>query len=256
MFRQTRGTLLAVLLAAPAAGAAEVAVLKSSDAPGWRPALDALRRTTPGHAITEYDFRNDRGVADGILGQLKGRSVILVAMGPLAAQAAARRPAGRAPGLHHGPGAHAPRADHRAQHHGGHLQHPHQEPARRLPHGEPPGRAHRRDLQPREHRETGGGGGEGGRRAAPRPGDQARAVREGHPPGRPLAAERDRRGGRPLDPSRPDPPQRGVPPVHPLGVPEGEQARLHVLRAPRERGGAGAATAPTSRPSGSRRATW
>jgi putative tryptophan/tyrosine transport system substrate-binding protein len=88
MRRQSRGTLLALLLAAAPAGAAEVAVLKSSDAPGWRPALDALRRATPGHAVTEYDFRNDRSVADGILGQLKGRSVILVAMGPLAAQAA------------------------------------------------------------------------------------------------------------------------------------------------------------------------
>lgn len=89
MTRQSRGSLLAVLLlAAPAVGAAEVAVLKSSDAPAWRPALDALRRAAPGHTITEYDFRNDRTTADGILNQLKGKNVIVVAMGPLAAQSA------------------------------------------------------------------------------------------------------------------------------------------------------------------------
>jgi putative ABC transport system substrate-binding protein len=89
MTTQSRGTLLALALLAPGAGrAADVAVLKSSDAPAWRPALDALRRGAPTHAITEYDFRNDRATADAILGGLRGKNVIVVAMGPLAAQSA------------------------------------------------------------------------------------------------------------------------------------------------------------------------
>jgi putative ABC transport system substrate-binding protein len=79
---------VAALLLAPSARAAEVAVLKSSDAPAWRPALDALKRSAPAHSVTEYDLRNDRATADGILGQLKGKAVIVVAMGALAAQSA------------------------------------------------------------------------------------------------------------------------------------------------------------------------
>ena len=70
------------------AGAAEVAVLKSSDAPAWRPALDALKRTAAGHTLTEYDLRGDRAEADRVLGTLKGKPAIVVAMGLLAAQAA------------------------------------------------------------------------------------------------------------------------------------------------------------------------
>jgi putative ABC transport system substrate-binding protein len=71
-----------------AASAADVAVLKSTDAPAWRPAIDALRRTVPNHTVTEYDLKNERTEADRILGTLKGKGAILVAFGPLAAQAA------------------------------------------------------------------------------------------------------------------------------------------------------------------------
>jgi putative tryptophan/tyrosine transport system substrate-binding protein len=86
-----RGGLLAgllVLAGAASGGAADVAVLKSSDAPAWRPTIDALRKSAVGHNVTEYDLRSDRATADGILASLKGRTVILVALGPLAAQAA------------------------------------------------------------------------------------------------------------------------------------------------------------------------
>jgi ABC-type uncharacterized transport system substrate-binding protein len=79
---------LALLLWASPIGAAEVAVLKSSDAPAWRPALEALKRGLPGHTITEYDLRGDRNEAERILGALKGKGALLVAFGPLAAEAA------------------------------------------------------------------------------------------------------------------------------------------------------------------------
>ena len=80
--------VLAVLaLAAPGpVGAAEVAVLKSSEVAAWRPAIDALRRVAGSHKLTEYDLRGDRAEGERVLGTLKGRPVILVAMGPLAAQ--------------------------------------------------------------------------------------------------------------------------------------------------------------------------
>jgi putative ABC transport system substrate-binding protein len=77
-----------MLLGAASAGAADIAVLKSSEVAAWRPALDALRRTAAGHTVTEYDFRGDRAVAEQVLGTLKGKPVVLVAMGNLAAQAA------------------------------------------------------------------------------------------------------------------------------------------------------------------------
>jgi len=66
--------------------AAEVAVVKSSDVAAWRPAIDALRRVAASHAITEFDLRNDRATADSVLAGLKGKAVIIVALGPLAAQ--------------------------------------------------------------------------------------------------------------------------------------------------------------------------
>lgn len=77
-----------LLLAGRGAGAADVAVLKSSEVAAWRPALDALRRAAAGHTITEYDFRGDRAAAEQVMGSLKGKPVVLVAMGNLAAQAA------------------------------------------------------------------------------------------------------------------------------------------------------------------------
>ena len=80
--------VLSLLCLAPAdrAVAAEVAVVKSSDIPAWRPAIEALRRVSAAHTITEFDLRNDRGTADSVLAGLKGRNVIIVALGPLAAQ--------------------------------------------------------------------------------------------------------------------------------------------------------------------------
>lgn len=77
-----------LLGACSVASAADIAVLKSTDAPAWRPAIDALRRTVPTHNVTEYDLKNERTEADRILGTLKGKGAILVALGPLAAQAA------------------------------------------------------------------------------------------------------------------------------------------------------------------------
>lgn len=81
--------LMATLLLWPAgAGAAEVVVLKSSDVPAWRPTLDALRAGASGHTITEYDLRGERSEGERVLTGLKGRGVILVTMGQLAAQVA------------------------------------------------------------------------------------------------------------------------------------------------------------------------
>jgi putative ABC transport system substrate-binding protein len=64
-------------------------VLKSTDTPAWRPALDALRRSASAHAVAEYDLKNDRAEADRVIAGLKGKAgTVIVAMGPLAAQAA------------------------------------------------------------------------------------------------------------------------------------------------------------------------
>jgi putative ABC transport system substrate-binding protein len=70
------------------AGAAEVAVLKSSDVATWRPALEALQRTAAGHTLTEYDLRGNRPWGEEVVKGLKGRSSVLLALGPLAAQLA------------------------------------------------------------------------------------------------------------------------------------------------------------------------
>lgn len=82
------GTLFAAALAAGAASAADVAVLKSADSPAWRPTLDAIRRSAAGHTVTEFDLRGDRAEADRVVASLKGKPGILVALGPIAAQAA------------------------------------------------------------------------------------------------------------------------------------------------------------------------
>lgn len=76
---------LVFLLWSPAAWAADVAVLKSTDAPAWRPALDALRRSAPSHAIAEYDLKGERAEAERVLASVKGKAAVLVAVGPLAA---------------------------------------------------------------------------------------------------------------------------------------------------------------------------
>jgi putative ABC transport system substrate-binding protein len=87
--RRTLGgmAVLALALARPAA-AADVAILKSSEVLAWRPTLEALRRVAAGHSFTEYDLHGDRAEAERVLNTLKGKPVTLVAMGPLAAQAA------------------------------------------------------------------------------------------------------------------------------------------------------------------------
>jgi putative ABC transport system substrate-binding protein len=83
------GTLTCSLLWMTAASlpAAEVAILKSADVPAWRPALDALHRVAAAHALNEYDLRGDRAEADRVIGEIRGKAAILVALGPLAAQA-------------------------------------------------------------------------------------------------------------------------------------------------------------------------
>jgi ABC-type uncharacterized transport system substrate-binding protein len=69
-------------------GAAEVALVKSSDVPAWRPALEAIRAATTAHQVTEYDLAGNRAEGEIIFAALKGKIGIVVAMGPLAAQLA------------------------------------------------------------------------------------------------------------------------------------------------------------------------
>lgn len=76
--------LLSAALALPAI-AAEVVILKSVDAPAWRPALDAFRRGAGGHTIAEIDLAGDRAAGERAIASIKGRSVVVVALGPLAA---------------------------------------------------------------------------------------------------------------------------------------------------------------------------
>lgn len=78
--------LIGFLCASPVQGA-EVALLKSAEAPAWRPAIEAFRRAAAGQAIYEFDLRGDRGEAERVVGALRGRNAVLVAMGTLAAQA-------------------------------------------------------------------------------------------------------------------------------------------------------------------------
>jgi putative ABC transport system substrate-binding protein len=82
------GLLAAGLFAPEPAPAAEIAVVLSSDVPAWKPAVDALRTALPGHNLTTYDLRGNRAEADRLLEGLKGKATVVVAMGPLAAQAA------------------------------------------------------------------------------------------------------------------------------------------------------------------------
>jgi len=77
-----------LLLMASGAQAAEVAILKSTDNPAWTATVEALRRSAPAHTFTEHDFRGERAEGLRILGAFKDRPVVLVALGPLAAQLA------------------------------------------------------------------------------------------------------------------------------------------------------------------------
>ena len=80
--------LLPLLLVPTAISAADIAILKSADTLAWKPAIDALRRTSSSHTVTEYDLRGERAEGEKVLNAFKGKAVILVAMGPLAAQLA------------------------------------------------------------------------------------------------------------------------------------------------------------------------
>lgn len=86
--RELLAALFLALLMPSGLRAAEVAVLKSTDAPAWRPTVDALRRSIPGHNVTEFDLRSDRAEGERIAAGLKGKVAAIVAMGPLAAQVA------------------------------------------------------------------------------------------------------------------------------------------------------------------------
>ena len=88
MKRGRMGTVLVLLLAARGSQAAEIAILKSADTLAWKPTVEALRRASPAHTFTEHDFRGERAEGLRILGELKDRGAILVALGPLAAQMA------------------------------------------------------------------------------------------------------------------------------------------------------------------------
>ncbi len=90
MRSRLRTALAVAAVAFPASGAfaADVVVLKSSDAAAWRPTLDGLRSTvSKSNPISEFDLRGDRAEAERIIAGLRGRQVVFVAMGPLAAQA-------------------------------------------------------------------------------------------------------------------------------------------------------------------------
>ncbi len=78
---------LALAFGARARGA-EIAVLKSADSPAWRPALDALKRGLGAHSVSEIDLRGDKAEADRVIGLLRGKAGVIVALGPLAAQSA------------------------------------------------------------------------------------------------------------------------------------------------------------------------
>lgn len=80
--------VLLLAFSSPAVLPADVAILKSSDTQAWKPAIEALRRTASGHTATEYDLRGDKAEGERVLNGLKGKAVVLVAMGPLAAQLA------------------------------------------------------------------------------------------------------------------------------------------------------------------------
>ena len=80
---------LVLTLALAASGrAAEVVILKSNEQPGVRPVVDALRRAGAAHTFAEFDLGGNRAQGERITSGLRGRAVILVAVGLLAAQVA------------------------------------------------------------------------------------------------------------------------------------------------------------------------
>jgi putative ABC transport system substrate-binding protein len=87
MLRTIAGCVVVLALGSPVRGA-EIAVLKSTDSPAWRPALDAMKRGLVAHTVSELDLRGDKSEADRVVGLLRGKAAVIVAMGPLAVQAA------------------------------------------------------------------------------------------------------------------------------------------------------------------------
>lgn len=78
------------LLAAAAspAAAAEIALVRSTDVAGWRPAVEAIRGATSAHSVTEYDLGGSKVEGEQLYTALKGKVAMVIAMGPLAAQLA------------------------------------------------------------------------------------------------------------------------------------------------------------------------
>jgi putative ABC transport system substrate-binding protein len=78
------------LLAAAAspAAAAEIALVRSTDVAGWRPAVEAIRAATSAHTVTEYDLGGSKVEGEQLYTALKGKVAMVIAMGPLAAQLA------------------------------------------------------------------------------------------------------------------------------------------------------------------------
>jgi putative ABC transport system substrate-binding protein len=75
-----------VLARAGAAPAAEVAVLKSTESPSWRPALQALRKAASMHTLTEHTLLGNRLQGQAPVASLRGRAAAVVALGAPAAQ--------------------------------------------------------------------------------------------------------------------------------------------------------------------------
>lgn len=76
------------LCLAGGAQAVEVAVITSGAPSSWRPAVDALRRAGRAHHFTEHEVAPERAQARQAMAALRGRAAVLVALGPVAAQAA------------------------------------------------------------------------------------------------------------------------------------------------------------------------
>jgi putative ABC transport system substrate-binding protein len=86
----TRGWFALVLTVAlaPSGRAAEVVILKSNEQAGVRSVVDALRREGATHTFAEFDLGGNRAQGERIAAGLRGRPVILVVVGSLAAQVA------------------------------------------------------------------------------------------------------------------------------------------------------------------------
>jgi ABC-type uncharacterized transport system substrate-binding protein len=82
-----RLVLAATLAAVAAPGeAAEVVILKSGEQPGVRATVDALRRAGAAHTFTEFVLGGNRAQGERIAAGLRGRTLVMVAVGVLAAE--------------------------------------------------------------------------------------------------------------------------------------------------------------------------